>query len=499
MVNYGAFSLWRADASALVGLLDRPTLTVRDDFDTIGLRQGSINTRLGVPDVAANLRQTPSDAAQFWLVHFIGPIKREWLTELKGAGIELVIYLPQNTYVVWGDAAALFRLDKLAASRPSIQWTGPYHPAYRLEASLQQAALSLQADKMLDVTVQFYVNANLNQSLDRLRALGGAVHHQPSSVLHFTNVSLQLPAGQLLSVAQWPDVFNIEPWAAPHMLDEVQGQIVAGNVISISGAIVPSGTGYLNWLASKGFPTTQTSYPIVDVVDDGLDQGNANTILHPDFHELGNPASPDRIDSIANCTAEASGDGKAGHGNLNAGIVGAYNNGTGFPYQDAAGYRIGLGISPYSRIASTKIFTSSGGYDISACNDTDTGVVSQSYAQGALITSNSWGDASARGVYDTPAQTYDALTRDASATTPGNQPILHIFAAGNSGSSAGTINSPGTAKNVVTVGATEGVRDQGVSDGCLITSANNADDVISFSSRGPTSDGRLKPDLMAPG
>ncbi|MBI3732026.1 MAG: S8 family serine peptidase, partial [Chloroflexi bacterium] len=47
--------------------------------------------------------------------------------------------------------------------------------------------------------------------------------------------------------------------------------------------------------------------------------------------------------------------------------------------------------------------------------------------------------------------------------------------------------------------ATEGVRDQGVSDGCLITSANNADDVISFSSRGPTSDGRLKPDLMAPG
>ena len=58
---------------------------------------------------------------------------------------------------------------------------------------------------------------------------------------------------------------------------------------------------------------------------------------------------------------------------------------------------------------------------------------------------------------------------------------------------------PGTAKNVLTVGATENVRDELTADGCGISAANNADDIIDFSSRGPADDGRVKPDLMAPG
>ncbi len=44
--------------------------------------------------------------------------------------------------------------------------------------------------------------------------------------------------------------------------------------------------------------------------------------------------------------------------------------------------------------------------------------------------------------------------------------MLHVFAAGNDGPGADPIDSPGTAKNVLTVGATENVRDNGVFDGC---------------------------------
>ena len=57
-----------------------------------------------------------------------------------------------------------------------------------------------------------------------------------------------------------------------------------------------------------------------------------------------------------------------------------------------------------------------------------------------------------------------------------------------------------TAKNVITVGAAEGVRTSGT-DGCAVTNAgaDSARDIIDFSSRGPTDDGRLKPDLVAPG
>ena len=55
-------------------------------------------------------------------------------------------------------------------------------------------------------------------------------------------------------------------------------------------------------------------------------------------------------------------------------------------------------------------------------------------------------------------------------------------AAGNLGPGAGTITSPGCSKKAITVGASD-----------------DADNIASFSSRGPTADGRTKPDVVAPG
>ncbi len=60
--------------------------------------------------------------------------------------------------------------------------------------------------------------------------------------------------------------------------------------------------------------------------------------------------------------------------------------------------------------------------------------------------------------------------------------VVAVVAAGNSGPDAGTITTPGCSKKGTTIGAVDG-----------------NDNVPSFSSRGPTDDGRVKPDLVAPG
>lgn len=60
--------------------------------------------------------------------------------------------------------------------------------------------------------------------------------------------------------------------------------------------------------------------------------------------------------------------------------------------------------------------------------------------------------------------------------------IVVCAAAGNAGPRASTVGSPGCARWVITVGAVD-----------------DADDVTNFSSRGPTSDGRVKPDIVFPG
>lgn len=64
--------------------------------------------------------------------------------------------------------------------------------------------------------------------------------------------------------------------------------------------------------------------------------------------------------------------------------------------------------------------------------------------------------------------------------------IVVLVAAGNSGPGRYTIGSPGAAAKAITVGAMADVGEKGFS-------------LASFSSRGPTADGRIKPEIAAPG
>ena len=64
--------------------------------------------------------------------------------------------------------------------------------------------------------------------------------------------------------------------------------------------------------------------------------------------------------------------------------------------------------------------------------------------------------------------------------------IVVVVAAGNEGPDSETIGSPSAASKVITVGAGADLGERGFS-------------LASFSSRGPTADGRIKPDLWAPG
>ena len=190
---YDAFSLWIVPAAQAASLSDRPGVSLHDDFDSIELRAGAIDTRAAQPDVPADLREVAGQGPQFWMVQFAGPIKAEWLKQLQEVGLAVVIYMPNNAYVVWGRAPAE-KLTLLSAGNPMIQWSGAYHPAYRLSPSLREIAAKPDAVKVVDVTVQFYTTAATPDSLEKLLKIGGAVYRSPERILGFTNISLQVPA-----------------------------------------------------------------------------------------------------------------------------------------------------------------------------------------------------------------------------------------------------------------------------------------------------------------
>ena len=113
-------------------------------------------------------------------------------------------------------------------------------------------------------------------------------------------------------------------------------------------------------------------------------------------------------------------------------------------------------------------------------------LLNSAYSSGGVrIHTNSWGSLSSGGDYSTQSEDADDRTStwDQYWTYEG---MTVLFAAGNERDDG--VSPPGTAKNVITVGAHVNRY-----------SNNAADEMYYWSSRGPTDDGRIKPDIVAAG
>ncbi len=134
----------------------------------------------------------------------------------------------------------------------------------------------------------------------------------------------------------------------------------------------------------------------------------------------------------------------------------------------AAGADSPYGVAPGASLMGAKVCTSGGSCSDSAIiSGIDFGV-----AQGADVESLSLGGPGGDGT--------SALAQECNWAV--NQGVVVVVAAGNDGSACCTIGTPGDAANVITVAASD-----------------KSDALASFSSRGPTTDNRIKPDITAPG
>lgn len=197
------------------------------------------------------------------------------------------------------------------------------------------------------------------------------------------------------------------------------------------------------------------------IVDTGVDPNHEqlNTLAIP-FYDAVNGATLAYDDN--------------GHGTHVASI--AFGDGTGGSAADR--YK---GVAPGVAIHAAKVLNGSG----SGSESQVIAGIEWCAAQGVHIISMSLGTAA-------PSDGNDALSQAANAAVAGGSVV--VAAAGNSGDAPGTVGSPGAAAQAITVGA------------CAERSApagspNHSDGIYltPFSSRGPTLDNRIKPDICAPG
>ncbi|MFE9613012.1 S8 family serine peptidase [Streptomyces sp. NPDC006012] len=125
------------------------------------------------------------------------------------------------------------------------------------------------------------------------------------------------------------------------------------------------------------------------------------------------------------------------------------------------------GVAPGARLINGKVLNAAG----SGLTSEILAGMEWAVAQGADVVNMSLGAPDEPGT-DPLEEAVDALSDQA----------LFVIAAGNSGSAAGTVGSPGVAEDALTVGAVD-----------------KLDQLAGFSSRGPRWDGGVKPDVTAPG
>ena len=513
--KYGSFTLVEVEDAELASL-DSMTLSnveLRDDLNVIMLRSGGIDTTAPDPQIEPQLRAEETRARALHLVQLFGPPTPDALELVKSSGARIVSYVPNNAYLVWASPQELARVRASKARSEAVQWEGLYHPAYKLDPRIRLGSL-----EQIRVAIQLVDSPESDVSLAQIKAAAREVLMSEERSGGGVQVKVLIDSSALPEILKRADVVFVEPSPEYRLHDERADQIVAGvlseDTSSGKSILRPTAPGYLAFLNSVGLGSS--SDVVIDVGDTGIDTGSTSPVVsgtttinpHPDFFDAG---ATSRIayyhdfssdpDTVAPCRDTI------GHGTINASIAAGFNDKTGDAFADQQGFRYGLGTAPFARIGSSKLFDRQGRFRVSSF----TNFIAQAYSGGARVSTNSWGACDALNgfcnFYGGDSETFDRLVRDADPFAPGNQEMTIVFSAGNEGDGgAGSISIPATGKNIIAVGAAENVRVGGpdgtaVTDGCGTpgSEADNAADIVSFSSLGPTQDGRIKPDIVAPG
>mgnify|MGYP001602156105 FL=1 len=403
-------------------------------------------------------------ASGLFVVQFRKPLQPEWRAELARLGVTLLRYVPDDAFVAKFQNVRPENIRALGY----VQFVGEYRAEQKIHSRVRQLAAAATNDR---VEVAIVLSAQANDA-DAQQAKGRFAQLTQETKLHSGRILRgAISRAQLDSLAASDTVLWIESAPKMKLNDEVSSRIVAGD-----------GPGNQTLMQSLGYDGSGVT---VAVADSGLDSGDTNS-MHPDIQgrvrALFHYGAPGQLEDAAD---------EHSHGTHCAGII-AGNGATG--EMDENFFLYGLGVAPGASLIGQRLFDAAGGYAAPPSFET---LTRDAKRAGADIGSNSWGD-DTQGRYDISAMEFDALVRDADALTLGDQPYILEFSAGNAGPSYQTVGSPAVAKNVIATGASQNDRFNLPIEEFSIY-ADGRDAMADFSSRGPCADGRIKPDLVAPG
>jgi subtilisin family serine protease len=390
---------------------------------------------------------SPEGEAGLYLLRLTDVLPSDWRETLRAVGAE-----PGGAFA---GAEWLVRATPAAADRvlalPFVREMEKLPPRDRVAPTLREEA----GPGVVEALVTVFAPEDKARVAEAVAGAGGRTVGGLDDGGRTLRVRLPRPA--LPQISGLPYVLYVEPYREPEFLNDRAAGVVGALAAAAPGLVSPAG------LTGAG--------QVVAVADSGLDTGDPRS-LHPDFQSR--PGEPAKVVGLRSFGGAGTAADPVGHGTHVAGTVA----GTGA----ASGGRF-RGLAPEARLYFQGLLDGTGRANL----PTDLATLyGPAFAAGARIQVNGWG---------TPGEGYGTLAAQADDFVWQHPDFLVLFGAGNDGREgrSGSLRAEAQAKNVLVVGASENPRPGFGSD------ADRPTEVAAFSSRGPTADGRIKPDLVAPG
>lgn len=404
-----------------------------------------------------------SDKKAFHLVQFAGPIKPEWLQDLKNRHIVPVSPLAPFSWIVWSDTEQLNQLKQ----QTFIRATHYFYSAFKVQESNRSLA------PMSYPTAALVYNETIEQTRQKLKTLGAIMG--PTHIInkHLSALNFDIPGDQYLKAAEINGIMTVQQ---VHNDGGPRGEMSQQSIVGNYNASNVIQTGYITWLNNTGLDGSGVT---VSVVDGGVHEN------HPD------------LTNVISCTGTGLSciNTSDSHGTHVAGAIGGTGQNNAL---DGAGFNRGLGIAPGATIVEQAYGPLLGAGPGGMVAGGMLSIYKDSATSGAMLTNNSWGPTGSPQGYDIPTMEIDMISRDANPDQAGNQPVLAVWSIMNGNGDSGgacapsALGSPDEAKNLFAVGSTK----LQTGSGSQIT---DFFDISANSAHGPACDGRLVPHIVAPG
>lgn len=547
-----------ARVAALRGLETRQAIDLEPlpDAHRVFFRAATYNARTAAFETDYPGRE---DAARLndtdvFVVVFKAHPDETWVREIEKAGMTPLESLQTMAFLFFGPRGVAESLTRRFAYVYAVADVPPAVRRRNLDAPLKEGPDSP------DTTTVMVVERVKDAVLRALTSIDGV----PPTLLYRSGpvemYSAYLSQRDSQTLSLFPEVVSISRRTNPAIpSDERYNRLVAGNFQSAGTSWVaplPSNNGwprywdnYLSQLSGIGIsPSGQT----IGFVDTGVDSGlqrAGTTYCPPYLRPPGYPADPCKLVFTADVTSnapESQGDDRYHHGTIVTSVAAGFAS-FDSPGRDTGGYSFTQGVAPGAKIAICQFFSLCGStyrtegeanpfrqnnpyqklqYALVSLGST-VNLPDNGPGPGAGIINHSWN----RGDlvdYEETAHLLDETTRslkratflfrDNQRITGPDRPVLHIVSAGNittpdpedvteaALNAHRLVATPAVAKNVISVGGTEGYNQEAYTIGlfppyCENANLDNADNphqIGSFSRFGfPNL--RLKPDLVAPG